>query len=49
MKWFSNLFLKPREYPIVVFMGGGYSKPIEHTIDAFEDLFTQAAQFNQKQ
>jgi len=32
--------------PIVVFMGGGYSKPIEHTIDAFEDLFIQAAKIN---
>ena len=25
--------------PTVIFMGGGYSKPIEHTIDAFYDLF----------
>ena len=29
--------------PVVVFMGGGYAKPLVHTIDAFEDLFTQAA------
>lgn len=29
--------------PCVVFMGGGYSKPIEPTLDAFEDLFLQAA------
>ena len=30
--------------PCVVFMGGGYSKPIEHTVDAFTDLFVQASQ-----
>lgn len=30
--------------PIVIFMGGGYAKPIELTVDAFEDLFRQAAQ-----
>ena len=45
---FQSIF-EAQRIPIVVFMGGGYSKPIEHTIDAFEDLFTQAAQFNQKQ
>ena len=44
---FTSIF-EVKRIPIVVFMGGGYSKPIEHTIDAFEDLFTQAAQFNQK-
>ena len=32
--------------PTVVFMGGGYSKPISHTIDAFCDLFTAAAEAN---
>ena len=32
-----------QRWPTVVFMGGGYSKPIEHTVDAFVDLFTQAA------
>ena len=45
---FASIF-EDKGIPMVVFMGGGYSKPIEHTIDAFEDLFTQAAQFNQKQ
>ncbi len=29
--------------PCLVFMGGGYSKPISASIDAFEDLFRQAA------
>lgn len=29
--------------PLVIFMGGGYAKPIHHTIDAFEDLFCSAA------
>ena len=33
--------------PTVVFMGGGYSKPISHTIDAFSDLFTAAAEGKQ--
>ena len=32
-----------RDLPCVVFMGGGYCKPIEPTIDAFVDLFEQAA------
>ena len=34
--------------PTVVFMGGGYSKPIEHTLDAFYDLFTDAAEWNSR-
>ena len=34
--------------PTVVFMGGGYSKPIFHTIDAFCDLFTAAAEANNR-
>ena len=34
--------------PTVVFMGGGYSKPISHTIDAFSDLFTAAAEANRR-
>jgi len=29
--------------PLVVLMGGGYSEPIEKSVDAFEDLFTAAA------
>ena len=32
--------------PTVIFMGGGYSKPIEHTIDAFYDLFIDAMKWN---
>ena len=34
--------------PTVIFMGGGYSKPIEHTIDAFYDLFTDASIWNKR-
>ena len=34
--------------PTVVFMGGGYSKPISHTIDAFCDLFTAASEANNR-
>ena len=33
------------DLPIVIFMGGGYAKPIERTVDAFEDLFTQATHY----
>ena len=32
--------------PTVVFMGGGYSDPIRHTIDAFVDLFHSASRAN---
>ena len=32
--------------PTVVFMGGGYSEPIRHTIDAFGDLFLSASRAN---
>ena len=32
--------------PTVIFMGGGYSKPIGHTIDSFFDLFIDAAKWN---
>jgi acetoin utilization deacetylase AcuC-like enzyme len=32
--------------PTVIFMGGGYSQPITHTVDAFVDLFTAAAEFS---
>ena len=29
--------------PMLIFMGGGYSRPIEHTVDAFCDLFIDFA------
>ena len=32
-----------RNIPLVIFMGGGYAKPIDASIDAFYDLFTDAA------
>jgi acetoin utilization deacetylase AcuC-like enzyme len=43
----ERVFHLHRQYhlPVVIFMGGGYAKPIERTVDAFEDLFTEAAQF----
>ncbi len=43
----ERVFQLHRQYhlPVVIFMGGGYAKPIGRTVDAFEDLFTQAAQF----
>lgn len=37
-----------RGTPCVVFMGGGYSDPIEPTLDAFEDLFSGAAQAHEQ-
>ena len=30
--------------PMLLFMGGGYSDPIDHTVDAFADLFFGAAE-----
>ena len=38
-------FAKRRNLPLVIFMGGGYSKPIEHTVDAFVDLFEQCSNY----
>ena len=35
-----------RRTPCVFFMGGGYSDPIDYTIDAFNDLFEGAAESN---
>jgi len=34
--------------PTVVFMGGGYSNPIRHTIEAFRDLFLVASRANKQ-
>ena len=34
------------QVPCVVFMGGGYSDPIDHTVDALMDLFRGAANVN---
>tara|TARA_B100000886_G_C20423930_1_gene492962 strand:- start:2771 stop:3706 length:936 start_codon:yes stop_codon:yes gene_type:complete len=39
-------FAKIRKNPLCIFMGGGYSIPIEHTISAFEDLFILASKFH---
>ena len=36
-------FAKRQNLPLVIYMGGGYSKPIEHTVDAFVDLFKQCS------
>ena len=41
-------FVVEHSIPTVVFMGGGYSEPIEFTIEAFHDLFLSAAQANQQ-
>ena len=34
--------------PTVIFMGGGYAKPIEKSLDAFFDLFTDAAAWHRR-
>jgi acetoin utilization deacetylase AcuC-like enzyme len=39
---------RSRSTPCVVFMGGGYSQPIDATLDAFEDLFSTAAHAHQR-
>ena len=39
-------FAKEKKVPMVVFMGGGYSKPIEHSVKAFSDLFLQCSHYS---
>ena len=39
-------FCKNNNYPILVFMGGGYSKPIDDTVRAFKQLFLQCSIYN---
>ena len=34
--------------PLVIFMGGGYAKPIDYSLDAFFDLFVDAVIWNNK-
>ena len=36
-------FCKKQGCPVVIFMGGGYSKPISHTVNAFSELFFQGS------
>lgn len=38
-------FSKQRNSPLVVFMGGGYSKPIDNSVNAFVDLFEQCSKY----
>ncbi len=38
-------FCKKKKCPVVIFMGGGYAKPISHTINAFSELFFQFSNF----
>ena len=35
---------KKKNLPLVVFMGGGYSKPIKYSVNAFTDLFIQCSE-----
>ena len=41
-------FAVEHSIPTVVFMGGGYSDPIDFTIEAFHDLFLSASRANQQ-
>ncbi len=38
-------FARKRNLPVVVFMGGGYSSPIDYSVDSFVDLFIQCAEY----
>ena len=38
-------FSKKRNCPVLVFMGGGYSEPIDHTVEAFRTLFIQCSEY----
>ena len=38
-------FAKKRNCPIVVFMGGGYSDPIDFSVESFVDLFLQCSDY----
>ena len=40
------VFEAARDVPLVVFMGGGYAKPIDASLDSFFDLFSDAATWN---
>ncbi len=39
-------FARKCQSPLVVFMGGGYSKPIEHSVNAFVELFEQCSKYS---
>ncbi len=38
-------FSKKRMNPLLIFMGGGYSSPIHHTVNSFQDLFISASHY----
>ena len=38
-------FAKKRKNPILIFMGGGYSKPLDETVKAFKNLFLDSSIF----
>mgnify|MGYP001177744781 CR=1 FL=1 len=39
-------FARKRKNPIIIFMGGGYSNPINHSVDAFSNLFAFFSSYN---
>ena len=38
-------FANDMKVPLVIFMGGGYSKPIKYSVDSFVDLFNQCSEY----
>ena len=38
-------FAKEKKVPLVIFMGGGYSKPIKYSVSSFVDLFNQCSKY----
>ena len=38
-------FAKKRSSPMVIFMGGGYSDPIDSSVESFVDLFLQCSDY----
>ena len=38
-------FVKKKAKPLVVFMGGGYARPIEASVNSFVDLFEECSRY----
>ena len=38
-------FANEKKVPLVIFMGGGYSKPIQYSVNSFVDLFNQCSKY----
>ena len=38
-------FANEMKIPLVIFMGGSYSKPIQYSVNSFVDLFNQCSKY----